>query len=252
MNSLFDEKNEFQNNYALFVDLLGFSTKLAEVGKDPENWGKSREIKVLIGKLSSIGAIICEREKGISGFYFSDSLLLVGNEPNVLFKCGRLIFQTIHYFKSLNFQLVPIRAAMTKGPLITIPVECQTDNYHPMPITGTGIAKAHHLEKMGRKGMTFYITESVKCDLRNSDHICEEPEGYITILQQLENFYEINWLDKEYLDQTIGFLSLSIAEILPSIANNYKKSENRYEQQIGISISQNISRVNSGKCSSLS
>jgi hypothetical protein len=144
-----------------------------------------------------------------------------------------------------RFQLIPVRAVMCTGirrfkvgPSIQV-----LKNFQFLPYIGEAFVKSYKIEKIGCKGMRFFITDSVRKALSSQQtvHISPQPLGQVTVKYEVpEDYFEVNWFDSMVLSHQIGIpggIGTTTIEVEASkLAKNWITYGNLYQKEVAQSI----------------
>jgi len=243
--NIFGKKTE---DTVLWIDLWGIS-KLIQDHQSTGDLLIQSDIAFKIAIFTSRLAVVAQNFSDIDVLQGSDGAFVVGADPNRVFEVAINIFQNLHLHFGTRFHLVPLRGGISQNLIETSSNKEELEklkNFRYFPYTGEGMAKASKIERnQNKKGIRLFITETVKVRL-NTNNIqrvsnLPEPNGVKILSEQTENYFEVNWMDKTFLDHQIGHKS--VKEYLEEIYNASQNSSDIHLKGLGEGLKELIDQI---------
>lgn len=195
----------------LWLDLWGMSKTLENHKQSGGDLLDQAEIAHRLAIFISILANVAnQKQPNLEVAQGSDGAFVIGDDPNDVFEVALIVLRQISYFR-FNFFFIPVRAGMSKN-LIEVASNrtalAGIPRFSFLPYLGEGFAKAYKMEAMGRKGMRFFVTDSVRKTLNPKFQAMvsanAEPNGVSILKEPAEAYFEVNWMEQAYLNSPSG------------------------------------------------
>lgn len=228
------------DDYVLFLDLWGTSDLLSKFQQSGDLLDQANIAHTQTHFVSTLGRL-CDAMPAVNAHQISDCAFVFSKNFSDLlaFACTTFKHMT---FRLDKFMFCPVRGGISKGLLyFTDGGTLQAlPNFKYTAEIGHGMVEAATLEKRGPKGMRLFAGQKLKSEI---------PQVYQSNVRSIkdldgQDILEINWMKNDhffnnYLGATVE--GNPMKQVLDSVGNLWSTKGNKYQQQVGGSLTDLLS-----------